>query len=105
PYLPPTTTSYCTLTLHDALPIYAGGRPTTPASPTASSPTPNATRSAAPNDSADQPSRGTPSRSAAPTPRPRCGCRTPSPPRPARSEEHTSELQSPFEIVCRLLLE
>src|SRR2546426_6054413 len=24
---------------------------------------------------------------------------------PARSEEHTSELQSPFNLVCRLLLE
>src|SRR5437867_9543615 len=28
------------------------------------------------------------------------------PPRPAmRSEEHTSELQSPYDLVCRLLLE
>src|SRR5256885_1105277 len=27
------------------------------------------------------------------------------PPRPLRSEEHTSELQSPCNIVCRLLLE
>src|SRR5207248_7230206 len=27
------------------------------------------------------------------------------PPRGARSEEHTSELQSPYEIVCRLLAE
>src|SRR5256885_9448576 len=26
-------------------------------------------------------------------------------PRPARSEEHTSELQSPCNLVCRLLLE
>src|SRR5437868_7328515 len=26
-------------------------------------------------------------------------------PRPARSEEHTSELQSRFDLVCRLLLE
>src|SRR5207248_11729579 len=26
-------------------------------------------------------------------------------PRPTRSEEHTSELQSPYDIVCRLLLE
>src|SRR6266516_5028951 len=25
--------------------------------------------------------------------------------RPGRSEEHTSELQSPYELVCRLLLE
>src|SRR5256885_7572656 len=29
----------------------------------------------------------------------------PSPPRRARSEEHTSELQSPCNLVCRLLLE
>src|SRR5207244_13388305 len=27
------------------------------------------------------------------------------PPRPTRSEEHTSELQSPDHLVCRLLLE
>src|SRR5207248_10142112 len=26
-------------------------------------------------------------------------------PTPARSEEHTSELQSPYDLVCRLLLE
>src|SRR5438094_2191247 len=26
-------------------------------------------------------------------------------PRPTRSEEHTSELQSPYDLVCRLLLE
>src|SRR5438094_6569341 len=29
----------------------------------------------------------------------------PSKMRPARSEEHTSELQSPYDLVCRLLLE
>src|SRR5258708_27249844 len=29
----------------------------------------------------------------------------PPPGRPARSEEHTSELQSPDHLVCRLLLE
>src|SRR5207248_9248178 len=37
-------------------------------------------------------------RSCAPSPR----CRRPT---PARSEEHTSELQSPYDLVCRLLLE
>src|SRR5690348_17737799 len=41
---------------------------------------------------------------------PRCGRRGTPPPRarwrsPARSEEHTSELQSPVHLVCRLLLE
>src|SRR5256885_11337075 len=47
-----------------------------------------------------------------------CSCATPRPlpawpccslccwwPSPARSEEHTSELQSPCNLVCRLLLE
>src|SRR5438309_8583062 len=29
----------------------------------------------------------------------------PNPPKPGRSEEHTSELQSQFQPVCRLLLE
>src|SRR5438094_5338342 len=28
-----------------------------------------------------------------------------SPLKPSRSEEHTSELQSPYDLVCRLLLE
>src|SRR5256885_10641360 len=31
--------------------------------------------------------------------------RRPQPPPPPRSEEHTSELQSPCNLVCRLLLE
>src|SRR6266513_2189701 len=36
----------------------------------------------------------------------RAGCsRSRCPLRPARSEEHTSELQSRFDLVCRLLLE
>src|SRR5438034_5005365 len=34
---------------------------------------------------------------------PRCADRAPS--RPSRSEEHTSELQSHSDLVCRLLLE
>src|SRR5256885_12490034 len=33
------------------------------------------------------------------------GHRRPPPPRHGRSEEHTSELQSPCNLVCRLLLE
>src|SRR6266704_6370221 len=36
---------------------------------------------------------------------PRAGRWTRAPVRPARSEEHTSELQSRFDLVCRLLLE
>src|SRR5256885_11001361 len=35
----------------------------------------------------------------------RSGRRSPAVPRRARSEEHTSELQSPWNFVCRLLLE
>src|SRR5690348_17789106 len=80
------TTDIYTLSLHDALPIWK------------SSPSPAA---------------------ALPTPRSRTGCsclRAPSPrtctgpipssaSRAARSEEHTSELQSPVHLVCRLLLE
>src|SRR5207248_11358872 len=31
--------------------------------------------------------------------------RRPTPRHPTRSEEHTSELQSPYDLVCRLLLE
>src|SRR5574340_1801811 len=34
-----------------------------------------------------------------------CGTSRAPPSAPARSEEHTSELQSPKELVCRLLLE
>src|SRR5437867_8846776 len=33
------------------------------------------------------------------------GCISPPPSRSRRSEEHTSELQSPYDLVCRLLLE
>src|SRR5215212_11652536 len=38
-------------------------------------------------------------------PRSRCGRASAASPRPARSEEHTSELQSLRHLVCRLLLE
>src|SRR6267143_4975610 len=44
---------------------------------------------------------------ASPGPRrpPTAGCSPRCPEGPARSEEHTSELQSQFHLVCRLLLE
>src|SRR5256885_4038701 len=42
--------------------------------------------------------------SRAPAPSPGCPSHAPSQPEP-RSEEHTSELQSPCNLVCRLLLE
>src|SRR5437764_12776236 len=72
---PPRSTP---LSLHDALPISR--------SRSRSTPRPDSHPRCAP--------------SAAPAPAP------PAPrPRPARSEEHTSELQSPMYLVCRLLLE
>src|SRR6266536_5844648 len=37
--------------------------------------------------------------------RPAAGCRRVATPRAGRSEEHTSELQSRVDLVCRLLLE
>src|SRR5699024_12781662 len=46
-------------------------------------------------------SRLRPRRRSSPPPRPRNN----RPPPPRRSEEHTSELQSRFDLVCRLLLE
>src|SRR5207248_5252313 len=48
-------------------------------------------------------------RSSSPVPRasrrPRLLAASAAPIRPCRSEEHTSELQSPYDLVCRLLLE
>src|SRR5437867_10149453 len=45
-------------------------------------------------------------RTAASLKRPSCGaCGARSPTWSCRSEEHTSELQSPYDLVCRLLLE
>src|SRR5689334_24054466 len=74
-----------TLSLHDALPISPGG---STASSSSASATPPAT---------------SPSRSAAPRRSPICS--SPRRTRRPRSEEHTSELQSQFHLVCRLLLE
>src|SRR2546427_5280607 len=73
------TTEIYTLSLHDALPISERRR--RPAEPRRRSP-----RAAAP------------SRGSAATPRPTRA-------RARRSEEHTSELQSQSNLVCRLLLE
>src|SRR6266850_7941793 len=67
------TTEIYTLSLHDALPIQAGG-----------------VKGASPGQSPRGASPAT------------ATCR---PPAPLRSEEHTSELQSPCNLVCRLLLE
>src|SRR5258708_12726066 len=76
------TTEIYTLSLHDALPISAGstaGRRTRSAATCGRSPTGSACWAAA-----------------------TARITTPS---PSRSEEHTSELQSPDHLVCRLLLE
>src|SRR2546430_13242542 len=79
------TTEIYTLSLHDALPISTAGGTTKTAAPCAGcscwpAPTSGRTR-------ATLPSRCTSGRS------------------PRRSEEHTSELQSQSNLVCRLLLE
>src|SRR5689334_23747421 len=74
------TTEIYTLSLHDALPISRSGRPRAPRA--SARPTPRLWP-------------GTRDRAAGP--RARLAR--------ARSEEHTSELQSQFHLVCRLLLE
>src|SRR5437762_12205433 len=70
------------LSLHDALPI---------------SPTPVPSSASSKPRTRTSPSRGP--RSISPV------RRSPRPPTQSRSEEHTSELQSPMYLVCRLLLE
>src|SRR5206468_11693818 len=88
-----STTQISTLSLHDALPIYAflaaaGGALA------------DQERAAALRD---HPARvAGDRRPAAPLPRAR---RSRDAPSSARSEEHTSELQSRSDLVCRLLLE
>src|SRR5690348_18348036 len=72
----PATTQIYTLSVHDALPISSAARTT--------------------------PSCAARSRRSSATTWP--SSTAPRPPR-ARSEEHTSELQSPVHLVCRLLLE
>src|SRR5207248_9705957 len=96
--LPPTTSP---LSLHDALPISAATR------------SPRAARRRAPPrgapgpDPPDRP-RARRRRSRDRASRARGGNATRGSCRPCpagRSEEHTSELQSPYDLVCRLLLE
>src|SRR5260221_4049083 len=76
----PATTEIYTLSLHDALPISPNARASCRLHPCRRTPAAN------------------PAASSAPSP-----CRPPS--TPTRSEEHTSELQSHSDLVCRLLLE
>src|SRR2546430_13223102 len=75
------TTEIYTLSLHDALPISHSG----PSGTAGASPALPGTRWGAC--------------------RPCCRTRATLPPRSPRSEEHTSELQSQSNLVCRLLLE
>src|SRR5256885_12961144 len=72
----------------------------------AASPSPAESPAASPKEKAT-PKKAKPKRTARPAARPSPAARaiddTANP--PARSEEHTSELQSPCNLVCRLLLE
>src|SRR5699024_12866391 len=89
----PTRAAY-PLSLHDALPIWTSSSCWTP-SPAWAAPTTTPRRRRA----ASCPAASTPTR---------CTRRSDSSARRAtsrRSEEHTSELQSRFDLVCRLLLE
>src|SRR5256885_5552433 len=79
------TTEIYTLSLHDALPIWTGSIPT----PSSSSlPSPRCRWSASSSGNGGRSIRWW-----------RCASSA------TRSEEHTSELQSPCNLVCRLLLE
>src|SRR2546427_2038394 len=77
------TTEIYTLSLHDALPIYGSASSTSVGSSTGSARACAGPRCAVPRAAWRSPRRN------------RCG----------RSEEHTSELQSQSNLVCRLLLE
>src|SRR5206468_6985681 len=83
-----------TLSLHDALPIYSPARPARarrpPPPPSRPTTHPGCNRASTGSDTS-----------------PSAGCRSSRPPRTraGRSEEHTSELQSRSDLVCRLLLE
>src|SRR5205809_2772631 len=91
--VPPDHTS---LSLHDALPISAGAGRTTVRHSSGARGAARSLRAAAAG------SRAPPPRRRAPRARRRGGgARLPA----ARSEEHTSELQSRLHLVCRLLLE
>src|SRR5699024_12640741 len=96
-HTPPTPTAPYTLSLHDALPIWCAcsrGTSSSPGTPSLPAPAAAQTSPAA---------RGRPCSPPSSAFR-RCRETTPSSPA-TRSEEHTSELQSRFDLVCRLLLE
>src|SRR5205807_9675412 len=90
------TTQIYTLSLHDALPISRLLRWRCQSPPAHQAPPPGRSRSqaacptTAPSDGRSRPRADSGSRRSSET---------------SRSEEHTSELQSPCNLVCRLLLE
>src|SRR2546425_7456271 len=86
------TTEIYTLSLHDALPIWTGPRSWRPP-PSRPPPHRPSGRSSRSQRRAAEPCTSPPA------------CRAPARPPCARSEEHTSELQSLAYLVCRLLLE
>src|SRR5207249_11544811 len=85
------TTEIYTLSLHDALPISRG--------------TSGRRGSAIPNAARRSPRSGAASSRTAWGSRSSSSSAASTPTRFDRSEEHTSELQSRFDLVCRLLLE
>src|SRR5207248_11536377 len=96
-HTPPTTAIY-SLSLHDALPIF-GQSLLAPSQLSATSHTPAEGRQTAVLLTSAGHAALVPVQLSATS-------QTPAEPRQMiRSEEHTSELQSPYDLVCRLLLE
>src|SRR2546429_6316774 len=89
------TTEIYTLSLHDALPISSPAFTPSMETPTTRRVGPSSTILITPRVSRMAPARGTTL----------MGIALHSQAIPARSEEHTSELQSRLHLVCRLLLE
>src|SRR5207248_10467639 len=87
-FTPPAPTQIYTLSLHDALPISRIA---------ASSSGRSERMSTTSHDTSTMSCRSARRESRAREATSRCS--------PTRSEEHTSELQSPYDLVCRLLLE
>src|SRR5699024_12678584 len=84
-FLDPPPAAVSSLSLHDALPISTGGAGGGHDSPSGTGSRPAETGDSTPDAAADPPPNLLDEES--------------------RSEEHTSELQSRFDLVCRLLLE
>src|SRR5437868_11658022 len=98
--MPTAATRTATLSLHDALPICGGPTGTRPLASAPGGPA----RSRGRVNPGGDPRVAGPARVAAPSSAQRLkgdACTR----RASRSEEHTSELQSRFDLVCRLLLE